>query len=924
MTRTRLYFATLTAVLVLSVGGCARIDPEAELAAATASLAAGNYAEAGIRLSNVIQAQPSSAEARRLRGELALLLGDFPVAVEELERARSFGAPPDATALGLADALATQGQAERALTILDSAQEALAGDANYWTVRAEVLLSLGRSTEAEQALDRADQLGGGARAVIARAGSAFARGDTARAERLLADALTATPNDPSILNARAQLFARTGRLAEAAVELDRAAELYRTAGLLPREVATLLGLVQMQLARNDLDAAERTAARLAERAPQAALTAYMQGLVAYRRGRFDEAAALIQPLVAGSPETVQFRSLLGAIQLALGNFGQAEQQLQMVLASSPRDPAAVKLLAETHLRQQRPEAAIATLRAVADAAAEDPQVGLLSGLANLLAGNAAQGLLYLEQAASLDPTNELLKLQLARAYLAEGRDADAASLLEGAFGGGPAALETGLLRLFAEIRVDPVKAEASAAELLEQFPRDPRALTAVAIHRQLRGDTTSARELFEQAAALETNGATARLTVAALLVQEGRSEEAEQLLVRVVEQQPENIQALTALAELMVGRGAYNEAAEVLAGAAGQSDSVAPRIALAQLHIRTGDLAAAKRELDAASAAEPGNPEVVAALGLLALAEGRSADAAALLRRAEADLPNRLGVTLALARAELANGRPDEARTALRRVLVAAPRSLPLRFVLGEAELALGNSVEALSIAGDLKAEFPTQSAGYLLEADASLAARRYSAAADSLGEAFERDRTWGVMVRWLGALELADRRDELLSTAQRWVADNPNHAPGTVRLAGVLQRAGRNEPALDAYETVLGLEADNIIALNNAAYLAHELERPAALAYAERAFALAADNPAVLDTLGWILLDQNREMEAVEHLSRAVELAPNEPEIRYHLATALAANQRPAEARAILAPLLESGVEFDRRADAARLLESL
>jgi Flp pilus assembly protein TadD len=79
-----------------------------------------------------------------------------------------------------------------------------------------------------------------------------------------------------------------------------------------------------------------------------------------------------------------------------------------------------------------------------------------------------------------------------------------------------------------------------------------------------------------------------------------------------------------------------------------------------------------------------------------------------------------------------------------------------------------------------------------------------------------------------------------------------------------------------------------------------------------------------VLDTLGWILLARGQEKLAVEHLSRAAELAPKVPEIRYHLAEALAADGQLARARAVLTALLTEVREFDERADAERLLESM
>jgi len=918
----RLSITWLVAAFV--VVGCGRLDPEAELEAAAASFAAGNYGEAGIRLNNVVQVQPNNVVARRLRGELALVLGDYVEAAQELERAQALGAPLDSITLNLADAKTGLGKPDEALATLDLAEATLAGDPLYWTIRAEALIRAGRLDDAGRALESGERAGGGAaRAQLARAQIAFARNDPAAAQQLLDQQLGTEPDNPRVYSARGELFARVNKLTEAAADLQRSADLYAVAGLVPREASELSALVQVHLARNDLDAAEATAMRLAERAPTAARTAYLQALIAYRRSDFDEAAALVQPLVSSLPDVAQFRSLLGAVYLARGNLGQAELQFQAVLVQSPRDPAAIKLLAETNLRQQRPEAALTALRAVDDAAADDAQIGLLRGLASLMSGNVEQGLLYLEQAASLDPTNELLKLQLARAYLAAGRDTDATSLLRESFAGGSTALEAALLRLFADIRGGTANSGA-ATELLEQFPREPRALTAVAIYSQLRGDNQRARELFEQAAALETNGATARLFVAAALVQEGRNQEAEQLLAKVVAEQPANTKALTALAELKTARGAYDEAAQLLEQVVAQAASTSTRLALAQLRIRQGDYGAAKKQIDALGTAASQNAEVVAVRGLLAYAEGRAEEAVTLLKKAESELPGRLGVSLALARAELASGVPEVARERLLKLLAVAPQSLPVRLVLGDAELKLGNTEQASTIAAELKTDYPAMSGGYLLEANVQIAGRRYVAAADTLATAYSRDPTWPVMTRLATTLQLAGRQEEAVRAAEGWVTANPRHVPGTLLKAGLLQEARRYEEALPAFEATLRLDPNNVAALNNAAWLSHQLKKPGAATLAERAYAMAPDNPAVLDTLGWILLNDNRAREAIPHLTRAAQLAPQVPEIRYHFAKGLVALDRSAEARSVLGPLLAENSDFEDRADARRLLDTL
>jgi tetratricopeptide (TPR) repeat protein len=141
---------------------------------------------------------------------------------------------------------------------------------------------------------------------------------------------------------------------------------------------------------------------------------------------------------------------------------------------------------------------------------------------------------------------------------------------------------------------------------------------------------------------------------------------------------------------------------------------------------------------------------------------------------------------------------------------------------------------------------------------------------------------------------------------------------------AGLLQAAERDGEALPAYDAVLSLDATNLVALNNAAWLAQKLGDPRALELAERAHGVAGDNPAVLDTLGWVLLARGRAEEAVTHLSLATEAAPQALEIRYHLAEAFAALGRSTEAEAVLTALLAEERDFEQRAAAARLLETL
>jgi tetratricopeptide (TPR) repeat protein len=139
-----------------------------------------------------------------------------------------------------------------------------------------------------------------------------------------------------------------------------------------------------------------------------------------------------------------------------------------------------------------------------------------------------------------------------------------------------------------------------------------------------------------------------------------------------------------------------------------------------------------------------------------------------------------------------------------------------------------------------------------------------------------------------------------------------------------LLQDAGRIQEASEAYKAVLRVAPENLVALNNAAWVSHELGEPGALSFAERAYNVGPGNASVLDTFGWILLAQGESKLAIKHLSRAVELAPQAPEIRYHLSKALVAGGQSARASEMLAELLSDERDFDERADAERLQESM
>jgi len=112
---------------------------------------------------------------------------------------------------------------------------------------------------------------------------------------------------------------------------------------------------------------------------------------------------------------------------------------------------------------------------------------------------------------------------------------------------------------------------------------------------------------------------------------------------------------------------------------------------------------------------------------------------------------------------------------------------------------------------------------------------------------------------------------------------------------------------------------------LNNLATCYQALGDARALATAEAALRGAPQRADVMDTLGWILVQQGTDAtRGRELLRKAVTREPDNPEIRFHFAASLAKAGEKDRAREELKRLLSSTSTFPQRAQAETLLKQL
>ncbi|SDD88472.1 tetratricopeptide repeat protein [Aquimonas voraii] len=127
-------------------------------------------------------------------------------------------------------------------------------------------------------------------------------------------------------------------------------------------------------------------------------------------------------------------------------------------------------------------------------------------------------------------------------------------------------------------------------------------------------------------------------------------------------------------------------------------------------------------------------------------------------------------------------------------------------------------------------------------------------------------------------------------------------------------ERLDRVPEAIIDLQVLVTEDPEDADALNALGYTMADrtAEYEEALGYIERALALSPEQPAILDSMGWVLFKLGRHQEALDYLQRAFA-AQEDAEIAAHLAEVLAALGREEEAREIWQK--GAGLDPDNRA---------
>lgn len=310
----------------------------------------------------------------------------------------------------------------------------------------------------------------------------------------------------------------------------------------------------------------------------------------------------------------------------------------------------------------------------------------------------------------------------------------------------------------------------------------------------------------------------------------------------------------------------------------------------------------------------PANRQMGTLYGRMLIGEGELQAAQDEFNRLAQQYPTNPGLRLSHALVALENGQTDLAKQELTRLIEQGQHTNEANYYLGRIEDEAGNAQQAIGYYSGV-----TQGSYYF----PALARTSALLAADGrLDEAVANIRTlrdanpeqaenfWLLEVNLLLDQEQQQAALETATDALEDYPDNIQIRYARAMLLDTLDQPGRAEEDL---KQIIDQEPGNAVALNALGYiLTTRTDRLGeARGYIERALALDPENPAILDSMGWVLFQEGQLEPALDYLARAWSAYPD-PEVAAHYGEALWMSGAEEQARIIWREGLEQDADHD------------
>ena len=877
----------------------------------------GDINAAIIQLKNALQKDPKNIKARFLLGKNYLTLGDGASAEKELSRAQRLGMARQQMVVPLGRAILLQGRADDVLKEIKLENDfPVDVQAEVYALQANAHMMLKQNKEAGVIFIKAIELDPKSLNALAGQTRLAIINQEFKEAKSLADNLTKMhPESDAAWALHGEVGRLAGDMQSALQSFDRALSLQAY------NLSALLGSASMKLVLGDEEGAAKRIEVVQRLSPNHPMGNYLNATLLYSKKDISGTEVSLQKVLKIAPNHLPSHQLMGAIAFSKGQYEQADQALSRVVQAYPNNVAAVKLLAATRLKLNQPAEAIKVLEKALPTASEDAQLLALAGTAYMQNKQTAKGTEYLEKAVEAAPDTVGIRTQLALGLLASGDASKAIKELETAVDLGQNVFQADVLLIMLHLREKRFeKALTQAQDFEKKNPSSPLPANLMGAAYVGLDQLAQARERFQQALAKDSHFIPAIINIARIDERENKIEDARKRYESILKQRENHLGALLSLARFADTEGKGEEAVRLLEKAWESNEgAIQPGMMLVayyngkQQSLRAVSVA---RDLDVK---HPNNPAIMNALGMSQMAAKEYHNAQATFESLAELLPKSPQAHLALGRVNMQLDDTSSAKKNVNKSLSLSEEFLPAQLFMAQLELKEKRPKVSLAIAKKIQQQRPTESVGFRLQGDVLMVQGEYSLAVKSYQQAYDKSPVAPLAIAIYQARKKANIKKPF-TPLETWLEKNPDDQLVRSILAGSYQENGMLEHAVKQYRKVVESRPQDIAALNNLAWASHVLGNDDAIAYAKRAYDLASDNPAVVDTYGWLLVESGNTNRGLVLLQQAVVNAPHIAEIRYHLGVGLHKAGRTSEAKSELKRALDISPDFTE-AEAARAL---
>ena len=839
----------------LALSGCGEKSMEEHLEAARGYSQQQDTEAAIIEYKNAIRANPEAAAPRFELGRIYLITEQLEAAEKELNRALELGYSASEVVPLLSRAYQKTG-AENALVEMDYQLEGMSqsDSAEVAFYKLEALVQLDKKDDAKALID---EIGGlqtdSVYQSLSLAYTDIINEDYAAALKKTEAAAEKAPDNNEVLIQLGKLYAMTG-------QTEKATEVYKKyVDANPNDLSKKFALVSLLIESRQIEEATPYVSSMLKQYPNNGLLNQYQGLIESAKENYEAALIHLEKAIQSGQAGPAARLMAGYAAYKLEDFDGASKHLSMIASNLPDNHPALRMLADSLLRQGENEEATTILSRVDGESETDAALFSKAGFQLLREGNMVdaqkmidkssklsseaedlarlgvlqlsvndvEGLVNLETAAEQAPDNVATRKTLLTAYVNTGQSEKARELANEWMQGTPEAPEPYIY--LAELALKEKNIEEAVAMMKKAQSRAPES-RQVAL---AQGKLSLIQENYPQA----------EKTANQLLKQDPTDVKALSLLYTAVKSQDGDTQAVQSQMEKTLAENKNNEGL---------------RLALARLHFAGNDFDAALDTL-APFKADKNAPDAFWQL------EGQALIRTGAIKKAQehyqkwVDLyPTNKAAVLGKLLLDDAQGNNDKALATIDNFLEKRPDTQIK--VLKAYFLALQKNADAARQVLDglpdnvLKVPFVRG-----ISARINLLEGNEEAAIEDAKVAYEDTPNPKNTLLLVASYESAGKKAQTYDFLASHYQQHPQDIRAAMLYAERLISKDR-EQAKTVYSKVLETLPDNFVVLNNLAYLHMEDEEfEKALPLARRAVELQPRSADAVDTLAQIMLKTDR-----------------------------------------------------------------